>query len=120
MKFAQRAKTIKNKVVLNEEKSVGELNAIIAALKKEVEGLQAYSVALVSMKSIIKGVFRTEFGRFLTQEKAFTELGGDASTVKVEKSACCWLDLAWLSSLRARCLKPCLLHLPTAYLPPAM
>ena len=67
MKFAQRAKTIKNKVKLNEEKSVGELNAIIAALKKEVEGLQAYSVAL---------------------EKALTEAGGDPSTVKVEKGGC--------------------------------
>ena len=67
LKFAQRAKTIKNKVKLNEEKSVGELNAIITALKKEVEGLQAYSVAL---------------------EKALTEAGGDPSTVKVEKGGC--------------------------------
>jgi kinesin family protein 5 len=78
MKFAQRAKTIKNKVKLNEEKSVGELNAIIAALKKEVEGLQAYSVAL---------------------EKALTEAGGDPSTVKVEKSMCCTLSSSRVANI---------------------
>jgi hypothetical protein len=46
LKFAQRAKTIKNRVVVNEEKSVAELNAIINQLKKENEGLQKYALGL--------------------------------------------------------------------------
>ena len=54
-------------VTLNEEKSVGELNALIAALTKEVERLKAYSTAL---------------------EGALRAAGGDpSSVVPVEASA---------------------------------
>ena len=46
LRFAQRAKTIKNRVTVNEEKSVAELMAIINALKKENEGIKAYVYSL--------------------------------------------------------------------------
>eukprot|EP01052_Picozoa_sp_SAG31_P042439 SAG31_NODE_6736_length_1905_cov_1.909745_1_plen_303_part_10 len=62
LKFAERAKKIVNKTKLNEEKSVGELNAIIKALKRDLEGLQKYAQAL---------------------EEALKEAGGDPATVKV-------------------------------------
>ena len=44
LRFAQRAKTIKNVVTKNEEKSVAELNAIINALRKENDGLKALAI----------------------------------------------------------------------------
>ena len=43
LKFGQRAKTITNKVTVNEEKSATELKQIITALTKEVEHLRAYT-----------------------------------------------------------------------------
>ena len=46
LRFAERAKKIKNVVTANEEKSVAELNAIIHALKKENEGLKEYAMGL--------------------------------------------------------------------------
>ena len=48
LRFAQRAKTIKNRVTVNEEKSTAELMAIINALKKENEGIKAYVYSLES------------------------------------------------------------------------
>ena len=48
LNFAKRAKTIKNKVKVNEEKSTAELNAIINQLKKENSGLQKYALGLES------------------------------------------------------------------------
>eukprot|EP01050_Picozoa_sp_SAG11_P000820 SAG11_NODE_30_length_23132_cov_22.413277_8_plen_206_part_00 len=46
LNFAKRAKTIKNRVKVNEEKSVAELNAIINQLKKENASLQKYALGL--------------------------------------------------------------------------
>jgi hypothetical protein len=62
LKFGQRAKTITNKVTVNEEKSAAELQAIIRALTAEVNELRVYCSGL---------------------EAALTAAGGDPAAVKV-------------------------------------
>lgn len=44
--FGKRAKTIKNKVTVNKQRSVAELMAIIERLKKELQYFQRYAGAL--------------------------------------------------------------------------
>jgi kinesin family protein 5 len=66
LKFAERAKTIKNKVTLNETKSVSELEAIVKTLSAEVEQLRGYCDAL---------------------ETALAKAGGDPKSVRVAKSS---------------------------------
>jgi hypothetical protein len=44
--FGKRAKTIKNKVTVNKQRSVAELLAIIERLKRELQYFQRYSAAL--------------------------------------------------------------------------
>ena len=46
LQFAKRAKTIKNKVRLNETKSVGELEAMVKTLTEELEEMKGYCAAL--------------------------------------------------------------------------
>jgi uncharacterized coiled-coil protein SlyX len=43
LKFGQRAKTIKNKVSINQQRSVAELNAIITKLQQELDSLRRYA-----------------------------------------------------------------------------
>ena len=60
LKFAERAKTIKNKVTLNETKSVAELEAIVKTLSVELDQLRNYCTGL---------------------EAALTKAGGDPKAV---------------------------------------
>jgi kinesin family protein 5 len=46
LKFGQRAKSLKNRVTINQQKSVAELNAIIAKLTAELESLRRYAAKL--------------------------------------------------------------------------
>jgi hypothetical protein len=50
-----RAKTIKNSVQVNKQRSVEELNEIIAVLRKEVKALKRYAIFLESEMRKLKG-----------------------------------------------------------------
>lgn len=55
LRFGQRAKTIKNSVQVNKQRSVEELNEIIAMLRKEVKALKRYAIFLESEMRKLKG-----------------------------------------------------------------
>ena len=54
LRFGERAKSIKNKATVNEEKSVAEMKAIVSNLEKEIERLQKYINSLESQLGIVK------------------------------------------------------------------
>eukprot|EP01027_Heterolobosea_sp_BB2_P014182 GEZU01020404.1.p1 GENE.GEZU01020404.1~~GEZU01020404.1.p1 ORF type:complete len:931 (-),score=290.05 GEZU01020404.1:29-2821(-) len=54
LKFGQRAKTIKNAIKVNAIRSAAELNRMVEALTKEVQGLKAYSSNLEKQIAILK------------------------------------------------------------------
>ena len=55
LQFAKRAKTIKNKVVVNQKRSVEELEQIVSQLTKKLNALQGYSAALEEELREVKG-----------------------------------------------------------------
>jgi hypothetical protein len=55
LKFGQRAKTIKNSVSVNKQRSVEELNAIIIKLNKELAVLKEYVTILENELKGVKG-----------------------------------------------------------------
>src|SRR3989344_8870985 len=55
LRFGQRAKTIKNSVQVNKQRSVEALNEIIAMLRKEVKALKRYAIFLESEMRKLKG-----------------------------------------------------------------
>jgi kinesin family protein 5 len=74
LRFAQRAKTIKNRVTVNEEKSVSELMAIIDQLKKQNEGLTTY---VFSLETALKEAgIDPDTIRTVAAPDAFTSSGG--------------------------------------------
>ncbi|EGC33388.1 hypothetical protein DICPUDRAFT_154579 [Dictyostelium purpureum] len=54
LKFGARAKTIKNSVKVNQEKSAAELQIIVNALTKELNTLKAYSISLENLVNYFK------------------------------------------------------------------
>ncbi|KYQ90484.1 kinesin-1 [Tieghemostelium lacteum] len=54
LKFGSRAKTIKNTVKVNQQKSAAELQAIVNALSKELSSLKLYSIGLENLVNYFK------------------------------------------------------------------
>lgn len=54
IELSYRAKTIKNSVKVNKQKSAAEMAALIATLKKELSALQAYNVSLEKQIEFMK------------------------------------------------------------------
>lgn len=114
MKFGQRAKTIKNTISINQQRSVEELNAIINKLNKELEGLKKYvsvleiellnANATIDLDSLKRSVGQCQRVIF-TPDRLFRE------EFSIRKKA-----VKMMSLLHLDLLSPALAHLLLQYL----
>jgi kinesin family member 5 len=88
LRFAQRAKTIKNVVKVNAQKSVAELNAIINRMKKELSAMKAYADGLEKTIEWMKGpeYVKGKDPPFAVGDKPDTMLGVDVASDKAKSS----------------------------------
>lgn len=68
LRFGTRAKSIKNKATVNEERSVGELKIIINKLQQELQRLRKYIATLEGELGIVKGGGKSTLASSLNEE----------------------------------------------------